>query len=221
MEPKRRSPEDQPLSPRRWRRALSRLDRPHRQHPFRNGVRPVHRPRAFAVDHLSPRSSPRPRAQPASRGPCRQRARTDTWFPARLRGRDDSFSCCAVCVSAQSVITGRAAQAHGAEAAESRGPTPQPASLEESAFPSGPAASPASVSKRSEACSSTSSLRRRPPVPSVVTPAKGEARVSGLAQRVAEGSHKFEPCLLLDTRVSPRCGSPKYDSKRNSGTLCG
>ena len=53
-------------------------------------------------------------------GPCRQRARTDRWFPARLRGRDDSFLCCAVCAFAPSVILGRAAQAQRAEAAKFR-----------------------------------------------------------------------------------------------------
>ena len=74
-------------------------------------------PRPFAADRLSPR----PRAKPASRGPCHQRARTATWFPARLRDRDDSFLRCAVCVSAPSVVLGRAAQAHGAEAAKFRG----------------------------------------------------------------------------------------------------
>ena len=78
-------------------------------------------PRAFTADHLSPRLSPRPRAKPLSRGPCRQRAQTDRWFPARLRDRDDSFLRCAVCVSAQSTVLGRAAQAHGAEAAKFRG----------------------------------------------------------------------------------------------------
>ena len=52
--------------------------------------------------------------------------------------------------------------------------------------------------------------------PPLVTPAKGEARELGLAQRVAEGSHKRGPCLPLDPRFAPLRGAPKDDVLRGT-----
>ena len=186
-------------------------------------MRPIHRPRAFTADSLSPRLSPRPRAKPASRGPCHQRARTDRWFPARLRGRDDSFLRCAVCVFARSVVPGRAAQAHGAEASKCRGLTPRPAL---------PASPPLLTSPRPLGLS-RSTIRGEPGTacsPGVRALAAGvqpQARTeptagySGLrrADPGCAGGFAEARGLRPRRRVAPLRGSPKYDNKK-SAELC-